>query len=946
MSDVVLLPPDEPATADGIKPAGWWHRSDDGRIVCDVCPRACKLRPGDRGFCFVRQNLDGRMVSTTYGRSTGFCIDPIEKKPLNHFYPGTAVLSFGTAGCNLGCKFCQNWEMSRCRDVDATSQRAWPEAIAQAAKSLGCRSVAFTYNDPIVFVEYAIDTAKACRQLGIKTVAVTSGYMSAAPRAAFYEHIDAANVDLKAFSEDFYARLCSGQLQPVLDTLRWIAHQSQTWLEITTLLIPGENDSPDELRQMCDWIVAELGPEIPLHFTAFHPDFKLLDHRPTPIETLWAAYDIARQAGLQYVYIGNVADSRHQSTCCSGCGRLVIGRAGYHISQFHIRNGCCQFCGHTIAGHFDDSPGDWGAKRQPVRIESFAAAGCRPQSGSTGQRKADNADRTESSSPEPAIPKPQLSEADQRELFRATGRRVAAAVCGRTLHSVSRAIGPLARSPVYGAFVSLKRAGQLRSCCGYIGPDMMLGEAVDQAAIRAAKDDPRFPPITPDELDQLNMEVWLLWGVRRVTARGQDRVKEVEIGRHGLQISYGSARGLLLPAVAVEHQLDALNFLRQVCLKAGLPPDQWKNDDAVLLTFEGMAIHGRLADALQDTPNQPQSDTGRNVSSTSIPRQAAGEDPAVPAEGATNPGAQRREADLSADGQGTNLSANEHSRADRQSAAEESVRSNSAVVRPPAVAGAFYPASSAEIRTALDEMFSGPLQPEPWPGAMVPHAGWVYSGRLAAATLSRVLIPPQVIVLCPQHRAGGSRWAVAPHDIWLLPGCQVASDRQLASRLVESVDGLRLDAVPHRHEHAIEVQLPLLARLSPEVRVVGITVGGGSLSELLRFGGQLAKAIADLNPRPLLLISSDMNHFDDDAQTRLLDRLALDAMASLDPAALYHTVREHQISMCGVLAAVVVMEALRQLGCLNRCEQVGYATSGDVSGDRQRVVGYAGVLLG
>jgi len=246
----------------------------------------------------------------------------------------------------------------------------------------------------------------------------------------------------------------------------------------------------------------------------------------------------------------------------------------------------------------------------------------------------------------------------------------------------------------------------------------------------------------------------------------------------------------------------------------------------------------------------------------------------------------------------------------------------------------------------LDEMFAQPIRAEPWPGVMVPHAGWIYSGALAAATFSRVSIPPQVIVLCPQHRAGGSRWAVAPHDVWLLPDSQVASDPQLASRLAQNIDGLQLDAIPHRLEHAIEVQLPLLARLAPDVRVVGVTVGGGSLSELLRFGQQLAQTIADLNPRPLLVISSDMNHFENDAQTRLLDRLALDAMASLDPAALYRTVREHDISMCGVLAAVVVMEALRQLGCLNRCEKVGYATSGDVSGDRRRVVGYAGVLLG
>ena len=264
---------------------------------CQLCPRGCLLRPDERGFCFVRQNRDGRMVSTTYGRSTGFCLDPIEKKPLSHFYPGTSVLSFGTAGCNLGCKFCQNWSTSKSRDVEAACEAAAPESIAQAAVSLGCRSVAFTYNDPIIWAEYAIDTARACHSAGVKTVAVTSGYIAPAARGPFFEHIDAANVDLKAFSDDFYRSMTGGRLEPVLDTLRWLVHHSSTWLEITNLVIPQANDSPQQIEDLCRWVVDELGPDVPLHFSAFHPAFKLTDCGPTPPETLAAAHDIARAAG-------------------------------------------------------------------------------------------------------------------------------------------------------------------------------------------------------------------------------------------------------------------------------------------------------------------------------------------------------------------------------------------------------------------------------------------------------------------------------------------------------------------------------------------------------------------------------------------------------------------------------------------------------------------------
>ncbi len=366
------LPPEVAEFAPGAMPGGWWHESDNGeRIVCDLCPRGCVLRPGDRGFCFVRENRGGQIVSTAYGRSTGFCVDPIEKKPLNQFFPGTAVLSFGTAGCNLGCTFCQNWTMSRSRDVEAACETAAPATIARAAARLGCRSVAFTYNDPIIWAEYAIDTAKACRLSGVKTVAVTSGYIGETARAAFYEQMDAANVDLKGFSEDFYRQYCAGRLQPVLDTLRWIARESKVWLEITNLIIPRANDSPEEIKRMCQWIVEQLGPDVPLHFSAFHPDFKLTDRGPTPFGSLVAAYDIARRAGIRYIYTGNVIDQERQHTYCPGCGRAVIERSGYDILSYAINSGRCMFCQMPIAGRYEDAPGNWGARRLPVRIADY-----------------------------------------------------------------------------------------------------------------------------------------------------------------------------------------------------------------------------------------------------------------------------------------------------------------------------------------------------------------------------------------------------------------------------------------------------------------------------------------------------------------------------------------------------------------------------------------------
>ena len=354
-------------------PTRYWHALENGRIQCDLCPRFCKLLEGQRGLCFVRARENDQIVLKTYGRSSGFCVDPIEKKPLNHFLPGTPILSFGTAGCNLACKFCQNWDISKSREQDTLADQASPERIARAAARLGCSSVAFTYNDPVIFLEYAVDVADACHELGIQAVAVTAGEICPEPRIEMYRHLDAANVDLKAFTERFYRKICGGSLDAVLETLVYLKHETGVWFEITTLLIPGENDSEQEIGEMTEWIADKLGPDVPLHFTAFHPDWKMLDHPPTPASTLTRSRRIAMANGLRYVYTGNVHDEAGGSTYCHGCGTKLIGRDWYVLKEWHLTtDGKCASCGTPCAGRFSGRPGTWGAKRLPVRLRDFA----------------------------------------------------------------------------------------------------------------------------------------------------------------------------------------------------------------------------------------------------------------------------------------------------------------------------------------------------------------------------------------------------------------------------------------------------------------------------------------------------------------------------------------------------------------------------------------------
>jgi pyruvate formate lyase activating enzyme len=346
----------------------YWSELDDGRVVCELCPRACKLHEGQRGLCFVRARENDGIVLTTYGRSSGFAVDPVEKKPLNHFLPGTPVFSFGTAGCNLTCKFCQNWDISKSRKMDTLADAAGPEEIANAAARLGCRSVAFTYNDPVIFLEYARDVAAACRERGIRSVAVTAGYVNAEPREELFSFIDAANIDLKAFDDDFYRRIAGGHLEPVLDTLRYLRRETDVWVEVTNLVIPGHNDAEDDIHRMVDWIFEEFGSDVPVHFSAFHPSYKMRDVPPTPRSTLRRARQIAKDAGIHHVYTGNVHDREGDTTYCAACGTVLIVRDWYEVIAWNLDDGACPKCGVRCAGVLDPAPGTWGSRRLTVKM--------------------------------------------------------------------------------------------------------------------------------------------------------------------------------------------------------------------------------------------------------------------------------------------------------------------------------------------------------------------------------------------------------------------------------------------------------------------------------------------------------------------------------------------------------------------------------------------------
>ncbi|MBL9155589.1 MAG: AmmeMemoRadiSam system radical SAM enzyme [Verrucomicrobiales bacterium] len=1005
----------------------WWHAEGD-RLVCDLCPRECRLGEGQRGFCFVRQNVDGRMVLTTYGRSTGFCIDPIEKKPLNHFLPGTPVLSFGTAGCNLGCKFCQNWDISKSREIEILSQQASPEAIVQTAKSHGCRSIAFTYNDPVIWAEYAIETAKIARAEGIKTVAVTAGYITPAARGEFFEWMDAANVDLKAFTDEFYRKQTFSRIDPVLDTLRWLKHETGVWFEITNLIIPGENDSPDETARLCDWVLEELGPDVPLHFTAFHPDFKLRDRGHTPHDTLIQARSLARERGLRHVYVGNVLDGERQSTYCPGCERVVIERDHYELGAYHIREGACTHCGTTIPGVFENEPGHWGRKRVPLSIRE-------------PERPASIASPTQ---PESVI------DADARAFLLDHARHlVTAAVRGES--PTESLPEPVASFPCHGLFVSLKRGHQLRGCIGHFQPDQArpISALLAQAAASVATRDVRFPPIQLDELPYLSIEVTPMHGFRDLDETGAARAGVIEIGRHGVILSQGDRRGLLLPQVAVEHGYDAAAFLRQVSLKAGLPPDAWLAPDSRLTVFEGepfsaepprpeidgstlsredfraaaalavaslsgatgemrapailtrtvehplgviIETGGRRAFALRagaslaqlildacqslrSAPNQPDdaaSEARLHLLSLPISLRPAHHPQrhahvlrgAIVARAGDRFAIALPTSDTTADpiaealrSVGISLDQWADSGAEVVAFQRHSVRfslhsessGDPGGIRPAAVAGRFYPGTADEMARALDSHFEKARAaysgaPQPARAVLLPHAGWIYCGDLIAGALARVAVPELVVVIGPKHTPHGANWSVSSSDAWEIPGATIPVAREWADFLAARCPRLIRETAAHRAEHGCEVLLPFLHRCQPRLRIVPIAIGEAGYDDLASLAGALADLRAEWGDRVLLVISSDLNHFADEAENRRRDALALERFAAADPRGLYDRCRAEDISMCGLRPAVAVLRAL-ETERRAAVEITGYDTSARISGDTSRVVGYAGAVL-
>lgn len=1052
--------------ADGSVPGRWWSpvtppptklgEDSAERIECHLCPRNCQLKEGDKGFCFVRENRGGEMVLSTYGRSTGFCIDPIEKKPLNHFFPGTPILSFGTAGCNLGCKFCQNWDISKSREVERLSHLAMPEAIAEAALKAGARSVAFTYNDPVIWAEYAIDTARACRQAGIKTVAVTAGYISEIARPAFFEFMDAANVDLKAFSEDFYYKVTSSHLQPVLDTLIYLKKETDVWFELTNLLIPQANDGEEELCRMSDWIVDNLGCDVPIHFTAFHPDFRMLDRPATPHETLIRAREIAQRAGIRYAYVGNVHDVERQSTYCPDCKKLVIQRDWHQLGVYHIREGKCGHCRYPIAGHFENVPGNWGRKRLPIAIQPLEL---KPQI-----KLEPNAMTATKTNLQP----------EHHLMLQATSATICSSVLRQPIQGAGSLPTLIEQKMVHGVFVTLKRNEHLRGCRGLLGRPMQLGEALRQAAKQTACDDARMPAISPVELPYLSVGITLLGPMQQVIVKGRQRISAVVPGVTGLRISNGAQVGLLLPDVATEMGWDAEQFLQAVCRKAGLPESAWYDEFSTLEIFHGEKIHGAIdplhlqgkalaspriiqpsevqqlailaaknmiafktgATPSYVDPNLPDGTvegivltvTGEsaegNASSTNPQRhwmklsfrpgvplqstlfelcQAAAtqfdslgrlgrfrvdvtllQDPAyhgnLESHDLSGVDPQHRGLLVSANSRNSLLWAPEftlesicqratsaigiappmaaiHSLAvvstlPQIQVAQAPAPQISDAERPAAIAGTFYPAADAERIAMVDKLVRearerSPINPTVKPLAiMVPHAALRFSGNVAASVWANIAIPSSLLLIGPKHTPQGVDWAVSPHRSWrITDSASLQADLELSRLLVENITGMQWDVAAHSREHSIEIELPFVHFLAPQTRIAAVVMQAAGWSTIARAAKQLAALIKDLEEPPLLVISSDMNHFSDDAETRRRDELALEAFESGDPERLLRTCQKHQISMCGQVPAALVLQTLLELGRPLEIKRTEYATSGDTSGDLSRVVGYAGAVI-
>jgi AmmeMemoRadiSam system protein B/AmmeMemoRadiSam system radical SAM enzyme/AmmeMemoRadiSam system protein A len=976
---------------------------------------------------------------------------------------------------------CQNWLTSQAlRDSAAVApvRRASAAQLVEHARREKARLVVSSYNEPLITAEWAVSVFREAHAAGLACAFVSNG--NATPEVLDYLRpwIVAYKVDLKGFDDRQY-RTLGGTLGGVTRTIRMLRERG-VWLEVVTLVIPGFNDDPGELRQAADFL-ASVDPDIPWHVTAFHKDYKMTGPEPTPAETLVRACEIGSAAGLRFVYAGNLPGrvGPWENTRCPGCRATLVERTGYLVRAYRVGpDGRCPQCQARL-------PGVWPAAAQvrtgndlsayrsrlPRRVETDAPGSFAlpllqvgPPSPGTGKGTPPMSNAPAAEAPGPPVERPFPLTAQQRtDLLAAVTAMLRDAVAGRPA-ACPPSLGETAERVVAGAFVSLKRGGHLRSCCGLLGKPVRLGAALEHAAARTARDDGRFPPVSPTELPHLDMEVWLLHPPVPVRARGEGRVAAVTVGRHGVQVARGASQGLLLPGVAVENGWNARQLLEQVCLKAQLPPSAWKEDDTALSTFEGEAFAARLDGVEGWTPTLSHLGLGRaqdlstytdfcrreltallsgstpsyylwgapdgtvnglvllvgrpggaalhfsqislrpgvplqaTLSSLiqSAARQLAGEDVRREQLSACeiglvvlhDPAMHGSVADPHLEGcpEGRALLVLERGKsalvydparpaaellaeAARQARvthpAAASVVSLAALTgaprvsvstaprpaagpgdRPAAVAGAFYEADAAELGRTLDGLLDGGPGGEEWPAAMVPHAGLRFSGRIAAGVLRRLRIPRTVIVIGPKHTPHGVDWAVAPHQRWLLPGGAVESDVELARALCGAIDGLELDAAAHQREHAVEVELPLIARLAPGTKVVGVAVGEGDLSACRRFARGLADVLRGCAERPLLLVSSDMNHYAADAENRRLDAMALAALERGDPELVYNTVRENHISMCGVLPAVIVLETLHELGLFRRAERAGYATSADVTGDASRVVGYAGMLFG
>lgn len=1055
----------------------FWRREED-HIVCELCPRNCKLSHGQKGFCFVRENRDDSMILTTYGKSTGFCIDPIEKKPLNHFYPGTSVLSFGTAGCNLGCKFCQNWDISKSKEIEILSAYALPEDIVATTCAYACKSIAYTYNDPIIWAEYAIDTAKLARSRGIKNVAVTSGYISDLARADFYEHMDAVNIDLKAFTESFYKKVTLSHLQPVLDTISWVKDHSDTWLEITNLIIPDENDSDYDLQKMVEWLSRNVGDETPIHFSAFHPDYKMLNKPRTSVDTLFRAREIAIAEGLKYVYVGNVHHAEAQSTLCPKCKATVVERDWYELGGYYIKNSACVSCGYTIAGRFSDEKGNWGSKRMPVEIVRATASnpqGEIPMSQKEKNKRRKKEKKKTSSSkskkniitaaeqdphellekevkaPEKELVSSEILSDNDKKIILAISRQIVTSLVRGEEVQISFP-EKLYHVPIFGLFVSLKRGDLLRACKGNWTADGIkatraLGELLGQVCRDAVFSDNRFPRMTNTEIDYVSIEISIMHSPFAFRGKEEDILNTIDIGTHGLVLLHPQGRSVFLPEVPLSQGWNKVQFCERLCQKAGLDKESWKESESSFMRFEtihfesspiknelraeylsqdvfeaivryldaletgevgeielpqllGVSFSGvigvqfktyiglsatkfgtqkSLLELLQANFVQLQSHRSSiriikdRITSVTIFCQSTeiqsvdyphrmGTIPYGMLMGQMN-GSVRFFTSQEMQGRDPISLLCESLEGTIEDWVQDHMRLTSFQMRTitkdesivgltkrmPQFNGKFYPADPEEMYKTAAGFLQQYADNEKrfYPAILLPHAGWQFCGNVLSHTIAGALIPSEVIIISPKHTSNGSACSISSNDFWEIPGAQIPVIDEFREFISMHSSVVAVESAAHTYEHGVEVLLPFLKILQPDLRILPLVVFQINLNEFDQLAEVLSKlylsSITRTQRAPLFVISSDMNHYDSDDIGREKDILALKAIEEGDPRKLLETCATHKISMCGVLPTALIMQVLNSVYRAVDAKLVDYGTSGEVTGDLTSVVGYAGI---